>query len=88
MTGNYADSTNLQKSTEDALQGLLYGNDRETRYVSSEIVDQGPDVHPCIVVHLEPWAGPSQDTLSQAAYRQREFDKPKRAANPDVSPWS
>lgn len=47
---NYADSTNLQKATEDALQDLVYGNDRLNQRVGSEIVAQGPTVQPAIVV--------------------------------------
>jgi hypothetical protein len=87
MTGNYADATNLQKSTEDALQGLMYDNDRETRFVSSEIMEQGPDVVPCIVIHIMPWFGPSVDVLTHAAEQQREFEAPK-SADTDTSPWS
>jgi hypothetical protein len=48
--GNYADTTNLQKSTEDALQGLLYLNDRQLQDVRSVIVAQGPGIEPAILV--------------------------------------
>lgn len=50
---NYADATNLQKSTEDALQGLLYHNDRQVKRVTTQIVTQGPDVEAGIVVILD-----------------------------------
>lgn len=49
---NYADSTNLQKATEDALQDLVYGNDRLNRRVGSEIVAQSQTTQPAIVVRL------------------------------------
>lgn len=39
-----ADATNLQKGTEDALQGILFDNDKDNRAVSSVIMAQGPDV--------------------------------------------
>lgn len=38
-----ADATNLQKSTEDALQGLVIDNDANVETVVSHIVEQGPD---------------------------------------------
>lgn len=50
---HYADATNLQKATEDALQGVLIGNDRDVRAIYSEIVAQGPDIKPGIVIHVE-----------------------------------
>lgn len=43
--GNYADTTNLTKATEDALQGVLITNDREVIRNYAEIVRQGPGVN-------------------------------------------
>lgn len=45
-----ADATNMQKATEDALQGVLYDNDKDNIHVESWIVEQGPDVEPRVVV--------------------------------------
>jgi len=42
--GQPADVTNLNKSTEDALQGILFENDRVNRRVSGEIIAQGRHV--------------------------------------------
>lgn len=39
---NAADSTNLQKGTEDALQGLLIKNDRQVICCASAIISQAP----------------------------------------------
>lgn len=50
--GNICDATNLQKSTEDALQKVLYANDQSNRAVSSVIVDQGPKVLPAIMIRV------------------------------------
>lgn len=47
---NYADSTNLQKAAEDALQGVLYTNDRSNLRVGGEIVSQSQDTKPGLVV--------------------------------------
>ena len=49
-----ADATNLQKSTEDALQGVLFTNDRYVSDVHSRIRAQGVDVEPKIVIVIGP----------------------------------
>ena len=51
---NIADATNLQKSTEDALQGILFKNDRQVKRVSSEIVEQEDETEPLILIHVGP----------------------------------
>lgn len=45
-----ADVTNMQKATEDGLQGVIFENDRETVEVHSRIISQGPDVVGKVVV--------------------------------------
>lgn len=50
MQRKVADATNLQKATEDALQGILFKNDNQVKRVASEIVAEGVDVEPHIVV--------------------------------------
>jgi Holliday junction resolvase RusA-like endonuclease len=49
------DATNLQKSTEDALHGLLFDNDSQVRRVHSTIVEQSVGIHPLIVIVWQPW---------------------------------
>lgn len=46
-----ADATNMQKALEDALQGIVFDNDRDVRRIFTEIVEQGPDVVPGIAVY-------------------------------------
>lgn len=61
------DATNLQKSLEDALQGVLYENDRDVLWPNSFIVEQGPDVMPRIMIvggHLTADLFASQWTLA------------------------
>ena len=53
---NQADATNMQKALEDALQGVLFANDREVRDIRSMIVDQGYEVQPCILIKAEPFS--------------------------------
>lgn len=49
-TRNAADATNMQKLTEDALQGILIDDDVRNRYVTSQTVAQGLDVEPMVIV--------------------------------------
>lgn len=55
VTKNPVDATNMQKSTEDALQGVYFGNDRQVRDVRSVIVEQATDISARIVLHVENW---------------------------------
>lgn len=48
-----ADATNMQKALEDALQGVLFKNDKDTNDIRSVIVEQGPDVQPKVVVAIK-----------------------------------
>ncbi len=47
-----ADVTNLQKATEDALQGVLFKNDKDVNNIHSILVDQGPNVKGKIVIGI------------------------------------
>ncbi len=47
-----ADLTNLQKATEDALQEILFKNDKDSNDIHSVMVAQGPDVIGKIVVAI------------------------------------
>lgn len=52
-TAHQADATNMQKATEDALQGVLIANDRDVVSIRSVIVEQGPDVTPGIGIYAK-----------------------------------
>jgi Holliday junction resolvase RusA-like endonuclease len=58
-----ADATNMQKATEDALQGILYGNDKDNRHVESYVVDQGPDVDGRVVIRVSEYLGFNPDVI-------------------------
>jgi len=47
---NDVDTTNMQKATEDALQGVLFGNDKFVINCKSSIVAQGPEVIGKVVI--------------------------------------
>lgn len=48
-----ADATNMQKALEDALQGVLFDNDRAVRDIRTVVVAQGPNVVPKIIIKAE-----------------------------------
>lgn len=50
-----ADGTNLAKATEDALQGVLFKNDKDVRRMTWEIIEQGQDAIPAVVVGIAPY---------------------------------
>jgi Holliday junction resolvase RusA-like endonuclease len=47
-----ADATNMQKAAEDALQGVVYHNDKMNRHVSSEILEVGFDTKPGVAIFV------------------------------------
>jgi Holliday junction resolvase RusA-like endonuclease len=53
--GKVADATNCQKALEDALQGLLYDNDRDNRFVSCEFAEHDVETIPFILVKVSKW---------------------------------
>lgn len=65
-----ADATNLQKALEDALQGVLFDNDRDVRDVRSVIVEQSTTVEPCIVIKAEPWQGHDPSEIPDYVWEQ------------------
>ena len=67
---HYADATNLQKSTEDALQGVLFDNDRLVRRVGSEIVEQSATAEPCIVIAAELYVGNDPREIPEHIWEQ------------------
>lgn len=75
-----ADATNLQKGLEDALQGLLFANDRTVFSIKSVIVEQHYDAHPgIIIVHrpsLPEWIEPAVLGQNWVAARAQIEDIP------------
>lgn len=47
-----ADATNLQKATEDALQGVFYKNDKDVTHVESYFVEQDPATNGKVVIGI------------------------------------
>lgn len=59
-----ADLTNLQKATEDALQGVLFANDRDVAAVRAVMVEQGPEVESKIVIGIEEISAELHDSVA------------------------
>ena len=47
-----ADTTNLQKATEDALQGILYKNDNLNTSVFSQVIGQSSSACPLVIIEI------------------------------------
>lgn len=65
-----ADATNLQKATEDALQGILFDNDRDVHDVRSVVVEQGSDVRPLVIVRASLWSGLDPNEIPTEIWEQ------------------
>lgn len=65
-----ADVTNMQKALEDALQGVLYKNDKQTKRVTSEEVEQDYDIWGHIIIEIEPY----EPTLPPAFFPPRDVE--------------
>lgn len=63
VTTNEADATNMQKATEDALQGILYPNDSAVRRITSEIIAQGLDIEGAIGIRATLYDQNADDML-------------------------
>lgn len=72
------DATNMQKATEDALQGILMHNDNQVREIRTVIMEQGPNVQPMIVLSIDMWSGPNVDEIPGYVWKKMvEADKPR-----------
>lgn len=84
-TRNQADATNMQKATEDALQGVLFDNDREVRDIRSVIVQQGPHVlMPGVIICAEEFVVPELPDDVTLELVNRSNPKPSKNVWPPV----
>lgn len=85
-----ADATNMQKAAEDALQGILFENDRNNLHVESYVMEQGPEAKGLFVVSVGSFVRPalpravelSVDITGNVHYTPQPFIEEGR---PDVS---
>lgn len=71
---NEVDSTNMQKSTEDALQGLLIGNDRDVIRIRSTIMGQGPHILGAVVIHVR-WGIDQEEENYASIFPEKVTDR-------------
>lgn len=69
-----ADLTNLQKATEDALQGVLFKNDKDVADIHSTMVAQGPEIRGRIILGIKPYTGADMTDL-EGLDLEREHSK-------------
>lgn len=81
-----SDATNIQKATEDALQGVLIENDRNVRRICTEIVAQDENTKSCIVVRVRPYQPTQASEIPASVWA--EVDKINGLPTPDMLPWS
>jgi Holliday junction resolvase RusA-like endonuclease len=65
-----ADATNMQKATEDALQDVLFDNDRNVRDIRSVVVEQDSDTTPCVVIRARLWQGLNPEEIPEHVWEQ------------------
>lgn len=78
---HYADATNMAKATEDALQGILYENDRQVRDMRGVIMEQATDTKGCIVIEIEPFIEPPDLRKYASAIREAQSATPQSDNN-------
>lgn len=66
-----ADATNIQKATEDALQGIFYKNDKDVRHVESYIVEQSSEAPSILMICVSPYDGFWEDARTPVAIREQ-----------------
>lgn len=66
-----ADVTNMQKALEDALQGVLYKNDKQTCKITSETVEQDHDIWGRIIIAIDAY----EPSVPPAFYPPRDVDE-------------
>lgn len=81
-----SDATNIQKATEDALQGVLIENDRNVRRVTTEIVEQKEGIQSCILVRVRPYEPLKTTEIPNDVWNS--VDKARGIPLADELPWS
>lgn len=84
---HWADATNMQKATEDALQGVLFGNDRNVRDVRSEIVHQGPEVDGLIILRAENWTLPDLSEIPASLFIDATYTPEGKGVVSNANVW-
>ncbi len=82
-TRHVADATNMTKSLEDALQGILFKNDNQVKWSSGQIIDEGLDVEPRIMIICHPLAVASADAWQTIA----NYDDARFASGEEPRPF-
>lgn len=79
-----ADATNLQKALEDALQGILFENDRDVVDIRSRIMEQGHDTEPLIAIKIRPAPEPPLVERPERAIADERRSEPRAMAHENI----
>jgi Holliday junction resolvase RusA-like endonuclease len=69
-SGHQSDATNMQKALEDALQGVLFPNDRAVQCIRTAVVEQSQTTRPRIVIRASQWEGLNPDELPDFIWQE------------------
>lgn len=78
-----ADATNMQKATEDALQGIVVTNDRLVQVVASHVVEQSVDTNPGLIITVR-WPVVPIDSFDIDVQLSTDFTKMRAEAATSV----
>ncbi len=81
-----SDATNIQKATEDALQGILIENDRNVRRICTEIVEQKEGIQSCILIRVRPYQPLRTEEIPNDVWNS--VDAARGIPLADQLPWS
>lgn len=72
------DATNIQKGLEDALQGVLFDNDRSVRDVRTVIAEQSAETRPRLLIRASLWEGLDPDEIPEHVWQKAEAPEERR----------
>jgi hypothetical protein len=85
-----ADATNMQKALEDALQGVLFDNDRYVRDIRTVIVQQGMNIEGRILIRAEVDSDSTYSILKEledVALAKQAISGERAGAHPSANVW-
>lgn len=72
VTKKVVDATNIQKGLEDALQGILIGNDRDVADIRTVLVEQSAETKPFIAIRAEVWEGLDPTEIPESIWIEKD----------------
>lgn len=86
-TRSVVDVTNMQKATEDALQGVLFKNDSQVKRIHSSIIEEGIDIVPGIAIWIQSHHRISVENLPKIIQEARRVHIQSHAVPTNSNVW-